>query len=48
MNRRQFLMGLAGASTASAAIVETAVATPLPGTAGTLPDLAALSETDAE
>ena len=48
MNRRQFLMGLVGASTASAAIIETAMATPLPETAGTLPDLAALSETDAE
>lgn len=48
MNRRQFLMGLVGASTASATIVKTAMATPLPATVGALPDLAALSGTDAE
>jgi hypothetical protein len=48
MNRRQFLIGLIGASTASAAIAETAKAASLPEAAGAFSDTAALSRTDAE
>ena len=48
MNRRHFLMGLVGASAASVASAKTAMAAPLPEATTALPDLAALSDTDAE
>lgn len=48
MHRRQFLIGLVGASTASAAIVEATKAASLPQAAGALSDAAPLPETDAE
>lgn len=48
MNRRQFLMGLIGTSTASAALVEVAQAAARPEIAGSLPNPAALAGTDAE
>ncbi|MGE7470156.1 hypothetical protein ACQKLX_12000 [Bosea sp. NPDC003192] len=48
MNRRQFLMGLIGASAASVALVEAARAAALSEAAEAFPNPAALSETDAE
>lgn len=48
MNRRPFLMGLVGVSTAAAATAELAQAASLPEADDIIPNSSALSETDAE